>query len=177
MAGQYYGWSTPYNYLDAYQMQLDTNVLVNGSCLASNDTYDMVVCPANTYKLPQSAIAGLCIARGLPCPIVSAHLPSHCCCCSRIFNQSRCSAVSTHLPPHCSCFSHIYDQSHCHMMSRRLPSCCYSSSHIGDQRCSCGGTCGLRLRAASCCTACCSTEASLVGAVVVETASACMPLS
>ena len=74
-AGSYYGWSTPYNYLDAYQMQLDTNVLVNGSCLASNDTYDMVVCPANTYKLAQSAIAGLCNARGLPCPTVSTHPP------------------------------------------------------------------------------------------------------
>lgn len=71
VAGQYYGWSTPYNYLDAYQMQLDTNVLVNGSCLASNDTYDMVVCPSNTYKLPQSEIDGLCKERGLPCPAVS----------------------------------------------------------------------------------------------------------
>ena len=55
-------------------MQLDTNVLVNGTCLASNDTYDMVVCPSNTYKLPPSEIANLCSKRGLPCPPVS-HMP------------------------------------------------------------------------------------------------------
>ena len=71
VSGRYYGWSTPYNYLDAYQMQLDTNVLVNGTCLAANDTYDMVVCPHGTYKLPQFEIQGLCDERGLPCPIVS----------------------------------------------------------------------------------------------------------
>lgn len=71
VAGGYYGWSTPYNYLDAYQMQLDTNVLVNGTCLASNDTYDMVVCPSGTFKLPESQIKGLCGQRGLPCPVVS----------------------------------------------------------------------------------------------------------
>lgn len=78
VAGGYYGWSTPYNYLDAYQMQLDTNVLVNGTCLASNDTYDMVLCPSGTFKLPKSEIKGLCAQRGLPCPIVSqtALLPS-----------------------------------------------------------------------------------------------------
>lgn len=89
MAGRYYGWSTPYNYLDAYQMQLDTNVLVNGTCLASNDTYDMVLCPSGTSKLPESEIKGLCGQRGLPCPIVSqtALLPLLLlllllCCCS-----------------------------------------------------------------------------------------------
>lgn len=71
VAGGYYGWSTPYNYLDAYQMQLDTNVLMNGTCLASNDTYDMVECPSGTFKLPQSDIEGLCSKRGLPCPPVS----------------------------------------------------------------------------------------------------------
>ena len=75
VAGQYYGWSTSYNYLDAYQMQLDTNVLVNGTCLASNDTYDMVVCPSNTHKLPPSEISSLCSERGLPCPTVSSCLP------------------------------------------------------------------------------------------------------
>ena len=72
VAGEYYGWSTAYNYLDAYQMQLDTNVLVNGSCLSMNDTYDMVVCPSNTYKLAAGEISGLCAERGLSCPIVSA---------------------------------------------------------------------------------------------------------
>ena len=71
MAGHYNSWSTPYNYLDAYQMQLDTNALVNGSCLAQNDTYDMVVCPADSYKLPANEIADLCAERGLPCPDVS----------------------------------------------------------------------------------------------------------
>ena len=60
MSGQYYGWSTPYNYLDAYQMQLDTNVLVNGTCLAANDTYDMVVCPPSFYKLAAVAAAEEC---------------------------------------------------------------------------------------------------------------------
>ena len=76
VVGGYYGWSTPYNYLDAYQMQLDTNVLVNGTCLASNDTYDMVVCPPSTYKLPESDIQGLCNEQGLPCPAVSCHCSS-----------------------------------------------------------------------------------------------------
>ena len=51
-------------------MQLDTHVLINGSCLAANDTYDMIVCPSNTYKLPASQFSGLCAARGLHCPAV-----------------------------------------------------------------------------------------------------------
>lgn len=75
LAGAYYGWSTPYNYLDVYQMQLDTNVLVNGTCLASNDTYDMVVCPSGSYKLPESDIEGLCKQRNLPCLAVSQTVP------------------------------------------------------------------------------------------------------
>ena len=78
IAGQYNGWSTPYNYLDAYQMQLDTHALVNGSCLAQNDTYDMIVCPSNTYKLPKTEIADLCASRGLPCPVVSVSKPLNC---------------------------------------------------------------------------------------------------
>ena len=75
VAGAYYGWSTPYNYLDVYQTQLDTNVLVNGTCLASNDTYDMVVCPPGSYKLPESDIEGLCQQRNLPCLAVSQTAP------------------------------------------------------------------------------------------------------
>ena len=71
VAGGYYRWSTPFDYLDAYQMQLDTGALVNGSCLNSNDTYDMVQCPAGSYKLPEDAIADLCAVRGVPCPPVS----------------------------------------------------------------------------------------------------------
>ena len=51
-------------------MQLDTGALVNGSCLNASDTYDMVQCPSGSYKLPQSDVAGLCAARGLPCPAV-----------------------------------------------------------------------------------------------------------
>lgn len=56
-------------------MELDTNALVNGSCLLQNDTYDMVVCPSNTYKLPADEVAGLCAERNLPCPAVSAPGP------------------------------------------------------------------------------------------------------
>ena len=59
-------------------MQLDTHALVNGSCLAQNDTYDMIVCPSNTYKLPQTDISGLCASRGLPCPVVSVCMPLNC---------------------------------------------------------------------------------------------------
>ncbi|DBA92675.1 TPA: hypothetical protein ACH3X1_002887 [Trebouxia sp. C0004] len=78
VAGHYNSWSTPYNYLDAYQMQLDTNVLVNGSCLAQNDTYDMVVCPASSYKLPANEINGLCAERGLPCPVNASCICNFC---------------------------------------------------------------------------------------------------
>ena len=71
VAGRYDSWSTPYSYLDAYQMQLDTNALVDGACLSTEDTYDMIECPSDTYKLAEDQISGLCAAQGLPCPEVS----------------------------------------------------------------------------------------------------------
>lgn len=71
VAGGYYRWSTSLDYLDAYQMQLDTGALMNGTCLNATDTYEMVQCPAGSYKLPVDKIAGLCAERGLPCPPVS----------------------------------------------------------------------------------------------------------